>query len=149
MIETKNDRKERPDWCVSRQRFWRARHRFFNCDACGTRLEDLRGAAQMGRECSKRRPRTSVVPQHTPPREALLLARRNDRAPAGGAQMAQENDILGRGGGDSGSSNLSRAEGLGWPRMFCLFFEAPITIIVAGSTARCLLRTGTPRTAVP
>ncbi len=32
---------ERPDWCVSRQRFWGVPIIVFYCDACGKRLEDF------------------------------------------------------------------------------------------------------------
>ena len=33
---------ERPDWCISRQRFWGVPLIVFYCDACGKRLEDFK-----------------------------------------------------------------------------------------------------------
>ena len=36
---------ERPDWCVSRQRFWGVPIIVFYCEECGKRLEDFRRCA--------------------------------------------------------------------------------------------------------
>ncbi len=44
---------ERPDWCVSRQRFWGVPLIIFYCDACGKQLDDftaLRARAAVVRE---------------------------------------------------------------------------------------------------
>jgi len=39
---------KRPDWCVSRQRFWGVPIIVFFCDACGKQLNDFRAVAQRG-----------------------------------------------------------------------------------------------------
>ncbi len=49
---------ERPDWCVSRQRFWGVPLVVFYCDECGKRLEDfaaLRARARLVRARRRRR----------------------------------------------------------------------------------------------
>jgi isoleucyl-tRNA synthetase len=33
---------QRPDWCISRQRFWGVPLVIFHCEACGTRLEEVK-----------------------------------------------------------------------------------------------------------
>ena len=92
--------KERPDWCVSRQRFWGVPIIVFYCDACGTRLEDfaalrnvLKWFVQEGADAWY---------QHSP--EELLPA--GTKCSCGATKWRKENDILDV-WFDSGSSNLA------------------------------------------
>ncbi len=51
---------KRPDWCVSRQRFWGVPIIVFYCDACGKRLEDFAALTKRFGVVQKRRRRRLV-----------------------------------------------------------------------------------------
>jgi isoleucyl-tRNA synthetase len=99
---------KRPDWCVSRQRFWGVPIIVFYCDACGTRLEDFNALRNVVKWFAKEG--ADAWYQHTP--EELLPA--GTRCPCGASKWRKENDILDV-WFDSGSSNLSVLKGAEWP----------------------------------
>ncbi len=99
---------ERPDWCVSRQRFWGVPIIVFYCDACGTRLEDFTALRNVVRWFEKEG--ADAWYKHTP--EQLLPA--GTTCSCGAAKWRKENDILDV-WFDSGSSHLAVLKGPEWP----------------------------------
>jgi isoleucyl-tRNA synthetase len=92
--------KERPDWTVSRQRFWGVPIIVFYCDACGTRLEDFKALRNVVKWFEKEG--ADAWYKHTP--EELLPA--GVKCSCGASRWRKENDILDV-WFDSGSSNLA------------------------------------------
>ncbi len=99
---------KRPDWCVSRQRFWGVPIIVFYCDACGTRLENFTALRNVVKWFEKEG--ADAWYQHTP--EELLPA--GTKCSCGATKWRKENDILDV-WFDSGSSNLSVLKGAEWP----------------------------------
>src|SRR6266852_6391944 len=91
---------ERPDWTVSRQRFWGVPIIVFYCDACGTRLEDFKALRNVVRWFEKEG--ADAWYQHTA--EELLPA--GTKCSCGATKWRKENDILDV-WFDSGSSHLA------------------------------------------
>jgi isoleucyl-tRNA synthetase len=109
---------DRPDWCVSRQRFWGVPIVVFYCVDCNKRLEDME-ALRSVIEWFKREGADAWF-SHTA--EELLPA--GTKCACGGGKWRKENDILDV-WFDSGCSNLSvlgSAE-LPWPAD--LYLEGP------------------------
>ena len=107
---------KRPDWCVSRQRFWGVPIIVFYCDACGKRLEDftaLRNVLDWFRKEG-----ADAWYQHTP--EELLPP--NTKCSCASTKWRQEHDILDV-WFDSGSSNLAVLHGAEWPAD--IYLEGP------------------------
>jgi isoleucyl-tRNA synthetase len=100
--------KERPDWCVSRQRFWGVPIIVFYCDACGTRLEDFHALRNVVKWFEKEG--ADAWYKHTP--DELLPA--GTKCPCGASNWRKENDILDV-WFDSGSSHLAVLKGPEWP----------------------------------
>jgi isoleucyl-tRNA synthetase len=100
--------KERPDWCVSRQRFWGVPIIVFYCDACGTRLEDFNALRNVVKWFENEG--ADAWYQHAP--EELLPA--GTKCSCGASKWRKENDILDV-WFDSGSSNLAVLKGPEWP----------------------------------
>jgi isoleucyl-tRNA synthetase len=92
--------KERPDWCVSRQRFWGVPIIVFYCDACGKRLEDFSALRNVVQWFEKEG--ADAWYKHTP--EELLPS--GTKCSCGAGKWRKENDILDV-WFDSGSSNLA------------------------------------------
>ncbi len=99
---------KRPDWCVSRQRFWGVPIIVFYCDACGTRLEDYAALRNVVKWFEKEG--ADAWYKHSP--EQLLPA--GTKCVCGAAKWRKENDILDV-WFDSGSSHLSVLKGPEWP----------------------------------
>jgi isoleucyl-tRNA synthetase len=102
MIET------RPDWCVSRQRFWGVPIIVFYCDACGTRLEDFQALRQVLKWFEKEG--ADAWYRHT----AEELLPKGTKCNCGASAWRKENDILDV-WFDSGSSHLAVLKGDEWP----------------------------------
>jgi isoleucyl-tRNA synthetase len=100
--------KERPDWCVSRQRFWGVPIIIFYCDACGTRLENFAALRNVVKWFEKEG--ADAWYKHTA--EELLPA--GTKCTCGAGKWRKENDILDV-WFDSGSSNLAVLKGAEWP----------------------------------
>jgi isoleucyl-tRNA synthetase len=98
----------RPDWCVSRQRFWGVPIIVFYCDACGKRLEDFFALRNVLRWFEKEG--ADAWYEHSA--EELLPA--GTTCSCGAAKWRKENDILDV-WFDSGSSNLAVLHGAEWP----------------------------------
>src|SRR6266446_740954 len=99
---------ERPDWTVSRQRYWGVPIIVFYCDACGTRLEDFKALRNVVRWFEKEG--ADAWYQHTA--EELLPA--GTKCSCGATKWRKENDILDV-WFDSGSSHLAVLKGPEWP----------------------------------
>jgi isoleucyl-tRNA synthetase len=100
--------RERPDWCVSRQRFWGVPIIVFYCEACGTRLEDFNALRNVVRWFEKEG--ADAWYKHSP--EELLPA--GTTCSCGATRWRKENDILDV-WFDSGSSHLAVLKGPEWP----------------------------------
>ncbi len=121
---------ERPDWCISRQRFWGVPLIIFYCDACGKQLRDYAGAA---------------------PRAAMVRARRRGRVvhAFGGGIASAGNEVLVRRGELAQGKRRSgrvvrfrldasrRAERKGRHVACGCVSRRARTSIAAGSTVRC------------
>ena len=99
---------ERPDWCVSRQRFWGVPIIVFYCEDCGTRLEDFNALRNVVKWFQKEG--ADAWYKHTP--EELLPA--GTKCSCGAEKWRKENDILDV-WFDSGSSHLVVLKGPEWP----------------------------------
>src|SRR6202011_4221769 len=99
---------KRPDWGVSRQRFWVVPIIVFYCDTCGKRLEDFTALRHVLDWFRKEA--ADAWYQHTP--EELLPP--NKKCSCGSTKWRQEHDILDV-WFDSGSSNLAVLHGPEWP----------------------------------
>jgi len=99
---------KRPDWCVSRQRFWGVPIIVFFCDSCGERFEDY-AALRNVIEWFKKEGADAWY-QHSP--EELLPA--GTKCSCGASKFRKEHDILDV-WFDSGSSNLAVLQGKEWP----------------------------------
>ncbi|MFI5056646.1 MAG: isoleucine--tRNA ligase [Candidatus Acidiferrales bacterium] len=91
---------ERPDWCVSRQRFWGVPIIVFYCDACGKRLEDFKALRNVVKWFEKEG--ADAWYSHIP--EELLPT--GTKCSCGASKWRKENDILDV-WFDSGSSCLA------------------------------------------
>jgi isoleucyl-tRNA synthetase len=99
---------KRPDWCVSRQRFWGVPIIVFYCEGCGARLEDF-AALRNVVKCFEREGADAWY-KHTA--EELLPA--GTKCSCGAGSWRKENDILDV-WFDAGSSNLAVLKGGEWP----------------------------------
>ena len=119
---------ERPDWCISRQRFWGVPMIVFYCEACSKRLEDFAALRNVMKWFEKEG--ADAWYKHSA--EELLPA--GTKCSCGASQMAKRKRHSGcvvrfrfvtSGGAEEGRSG---------PRMF---ISKARTSIAAGSTARC------------
>jgi isoleucyl-tRNA synthetase len=98
----------RPDWCVSRQRFWGVPIIVFYCDGCGRRLEDFAALKHVLTWFVKEG--ADAWYEHSA--EELLPA--GTKCSCGATKWRKEHDILDV-WFDSGSSNLAVLKGAEWP----------------------------------
>jgi len=99
---------KRPDWCVSRQRFWGVPIIVFFCDGCGKQLQDYKALRNVVEWFKKEG--ADAWYKHSP--QELLPA--GTKCECGASQWRKENDILDV-WFDSGSSNLAVLHGNEWP----------------------------------
>jgi isoleucyl-tRNA synthetase len=99
---------KRPDWCVSRQRFWGVPIIVFFCDGCGKQLDDFTALRNVVKWFEKEG--ADAWYKHTP---AVLLPA-GTTCSCGAGKWRKENDILDV-WFDSGSSHLAVLKGNEWP----------------------------------
>lgn len=99
---------KRPDWCISRQRFWGVPIIVFSCEACGKQLQDFAALRNVIQWFEKEG--ADAWYKHTP--EELLPA--GTKCSCGAQKWRKENDILDV-WFDSGSSHLAVLHGDEWP----------------------------------
>jgi isoleucyl-tRNA synthetase len=99
---------KRPDWCVSRQRFWGVPIIVFFCDACGKQLDDFAALRNVVKWFEKEG--ADAWYKHSP--EELLPV--GTKCSCGAGKWRKENDILDV-WFDSGSSHLAVLKGNEWP----------------------------------
>ena len=99
---------KRPDWCVSRQRFWGVPIIVFYCEGCGMRLEDFAALRNVVKWFEREGADTWY--KHTA--EELLSP--GTKCSCGTGTWRKENDILDV-WFDAGSSNLAVLKGNEWP----------------------------------
>ncbi len=99
---------KRPDWCVSRQRFWGVPIIVFFCDGCGMQLDDFGALRNVVKWFEKEG--ADAWYKHTA--EELLPA--GTKCSCGAGKWRKENDILDV-WFDSGSSHLAVLKGNEWP----------------------------------
>ena len=99
---------ERPDWCISRQRFWGVPIIAFTCEKCGARLQDVVALRHVIRWFE----REGADAWYRHSSEELLPA--GTKCPCGGTGWRKESDILDV-WFDSGSSNLAVLDPPGTP----------------------------------
>jgi isoleucyl-tRNA synthetase len=99
---------KRPDWCVSRQRFWGVPIIVFFCDGCGKQLRDYKALRNViewfkkeGADAWYKHPPEELLPPGT-------------KCECGTTKWRKENDILDV-WFDSGSSNLAVLHDKEWP----------------------------------
>ena len=107
---------KRPDWCVSRQRFWGVPIIVFFCDGCGKQLQDYAALRNVVEWFKKEG--ADAWYQHSP--EELLPP--GTKCSCGAGKWRRENDILDV-WFDSGSSNLAVLHGKEWPAD--IYLEGP------------------------
>ncbi|HXX71853.1 MAG TPA: isoleucine--tRNA ligase [Candidatus Acidoferrum sp.] len=110
---------ERPDWCISRQRFWGVPLIVFYCEGCGQRVKDF----QALRHVLPFFEREGSDAWYT--RSAHELLPPGLKCSCGAANWRKENDILDV-WFESGSTHLSvltERNGLGWPAQ--VYLEGP------------------------
>jgi len=99
---------KRPDWCVSRQRFWGVPIIVFFCEACGKQLDDFAALRNVVKWFENEG--ADAWYKHTP--EELLPV--GTKCSCGAGKWRKENDILDV-WFDSGSSHLAVLHGNEWP----------------------------------
>jgi isoleucyl-tRNA synthetase len=107
---------KRPDWCVSRQRFWGVPIIVFFCEGCGKQLNDFAALRNVVKWFEKEG--ADAWYKHTP--EELLPA--GTKCSCGAERWRKENDILDV-WFDSGSSHLAVLKGNEWPAD--IYLEGP------------------------
>jgi isoleucyl-tRNA synthetase len=98
----------RPDWCVSRQRFWGVPIIVFFCDACGRQLSDFAALRNVVKWFEKE----GADAWYTHSHEELLPP--GTKCSCGASKWRKESDILDV-WFDSGSSHLAVLHGKEWP----------------------------------
>ena len=99
---------KRPDWTVSRQRFWGVPIIVFYCEGCGKRLEDYKALRNVLKWFEKE----GADAWYKHPPEELLP--KGTKCGCGDSKWRKENDILDV-WFDSGSSHLAVLKGPEWP----------------------------------
>jgi isoleucyl-tRNA synthetase len=110
---------DRPDWCISRQRFWGVPLIVFYCDACGKRLENFAALRHVltffereGSDAWYTHPAAELLPPGT-------------KCSCGASSWRKENDIVDV-WFESGSTHLgvlTQGNGLHWPAQ--VYLEGP------------------------